>query len=195
MKLLPADAKSAQIAAELLLNGEVIAFPTETVYGIGCLAGSINGMEQMRAIKGRDAAKPFQVLIPSVASASAYAVVSEQAHKIMAKFFPGPLTLVLPDGQGGTTGVRMPKSDWLLSVMKITRKAIVATSANLSGEPPAVCADDVKKALGKNQKVRLIVDGGKCEVAVSSTVAAVEKNGEIKILRQGVISKEELESV
>ena len=104
MNRVAADADGIARAAQILRHGGLVAFPTETVYGLAALWGNIPGVNQLRAIKGRDANKPFQLLIPSPAHAGLYAEVSPAAQKLLERFFPGPLTLVLPDGRGG--GIR-----------------------------------------------------------------------------------------
>lgn len=192
MKIIPADGLAVQKAADLLREGGVVVFPTETVYGLGALWGKIPASEQLRRIKGRDADKPFQLLIPSTEHAGIFAEVSEPARAIMERFFPGPLTLVLPDGRGGTVGLRMPDHPWLLALLKKLDTAIVATSANRSGEPPAINAQEAAAALGSD--VPLMIDGGASAQGAASTVASLQ-GGEVHILRVGAISAETLQQV
>lgn len=190
-RIVTADEATLPAAAAELRAGGVLAFPTETVYGIGTLRGNAAGMEQMRRIKGRDAEKPFQILIPAPEYAEKCAEVSPLARRLIERFFPGPLTLVLPDGTGGTAGIRMPQNDWLLRLMKLLDCALVATSANRSGEPPATTASMAETALGED--LALIIDGGPSKVGAASTVAQL-CGDKIKILRAGVIRAEDLQA-
>ncbi len=190
MKIMQADDVAVIRAANLVREGGVLVFPTETVYGLGVLWGRIPAIELMREIKGRDGSKPFQLLIPSVAHAGLYAEISPQAQAIMERFFPGPLTLVLPDGRGGTSGLRMPDHPWLKVLLTRLDTAIVASSANRSGQPPAVTAEEAAAALGED--VPLVIDGGPAAVGKASTVASLLE-GELKVLREGAISLAQLQ--
>lgn len=189
MRMVQADEGGAIRAANVLREGGVLVFPTETVYGIGVLWGRIPAIELMRQIKGREENKPFQLLIPSAAHAGLYAEVSEQAQAIMDRWFPGPLTLVLPDGRGGTAGLRMPAHPWLQMLLARLDSAIVASSANRSGQSPAVTAQEAAAALGED--VPLIIDGGPAQTGRASTVASL-LDGELKILREGAVTQDQL---
>lgn len=190
MKIISADDAAIPQAIEVFNNDGVVAFATETVYGIGVRHGSVVGADRMREIKGRDADKPFQVLLPSSDLVSRYALIDNDfAVKLMEKFWPGPLTLVLPTESSESVGLRVPESEWLCTLMKEMDSAITATSANYSAQPAAVTAEEVCASIGED--VDLIIDGGPCRVAEASSVVGVGEGG-IKIFREGAIKEEEL---
>ena len=196
--MLPATPEAAARARETLPRGGVVAFPTETVYGLGALYGDAAAAQRLRAIKGRDAAKPFQVLVAGVAAAERLARLTPAARRVLETFWPGPLTLVLPalaDGAGGansadarpaTIGLRAPDHPWLQSLLQTLPTGLTATSANLAGEPPATDAAAALAALGG--QVDLFIDGGPSAIGQASTVAALVE-GELKILRPGSITE------
>jgi len=186
-----ADAEAAirEGVAVLAADG-VLAFPTETVYGLGVCWGSVEALHRLRAIKGREEAKPFQVLIADPADAVALgASVSPRAARLMERFWPGPLTLVLPAGDGETRGLRVPASRFLRELIRRAGTALVATSANRAGEPPAQTAEEVL-AMPAGM-ADLVLDGGPARLGVASTVARV-LNDRVEVLRVGAIPCEEI---
>ncbi len=194
VEILRADYRSLKTACDALLDGKVIAFPTETVYGLGVLQGNDTGVEMLRKIKGREQEKPFQILIPTVAYAEKYAQCDDSgAQALMHAFWPGPLTLVLPDHNGGTSGLRIPNNKWLRVLMLELKGALIATSANFATETPANSVDKISDKL-KNE-LAVIIDGGKSEIGQGSTVAGISDKGEIEVFRHGSITAEELNKV
>ena len=160
------------------MSGGVIIFPTETVYGIGTLASNGKGIKRIYEIKKRSPDKPLQILIADLKQAESLALdISPKARELMKKHWPGPLTLVFKARSGGTVGIRMPKHDWLMKLIKETGP-LAATSANLSGESEPVSVQEVKI------EADLLVDGGKCKLGESSTVLDVSVDPPL-ILREG----------
>jgi len=189
-------------AAEIIQAGGVIAFPTDTVYGIGVSAFDQAAIEKIYRVKVRAAEKAIPVLLGDLSGLSKIAVLPSPAvNKIINKFWPGALTLILPllpglPGNLSTTqtiGVRIPNFKLTRELLNLTGP-LAATSANLSGLPSALTAGQVSQSLGG--KIDLILDGGTAPGGVASTV--LDCTGEkFQILREGPISlemlKEELE--
>ena len=189
-------------AGEIIRSGGLVAFPTETVYGLG--ANGLNG-EACRKIyeaKGRPSDNPLILHIANFEMISRIAInVPHQAEKLLTAFCPGPLTLILPKSKavpmsvtGGleTVGVRMPDNEIARALIKAANCPIAAPSANLSGRPSPVTAQAVYNDL--NGKIPLILDGGACNFGLESTI--VDLTTEVAtILRPGAITKEMLEEV
>ena len=182
-----------------LAAGEAIIYPTETFYALGVDALSLNALERLFAIKGREPDKPVALIAADPAMAFAVASeVSVQARVLAETFWPGPLTLVVPAREGipaaligpnGGVGVRVSSHPIARALAAGLRRPITATSANLSGEPPAVELDAVRRSLGG--KVKVFVDGGRLHGSAPSTVVTVDRTG-IRVLRPGAISEREL---
>ena len=183
----------------ILKDGGVIAFPTDTVYGLGADAFNLKAVERIYEIKNRPSHLPLPLLIADI---SQLTLVAEPAYGInlflARRFWPGGLTLVLPKAaslpsylaQGSTVAVRMPNHPVCLSLIRGLGTLVIGTSANLSGNPPALAADEAKQQIG--DKVDLVIDGGRCSGGVESTI--VDTTGEtVLILRQGIISPHEIE--
>ncbi|HEY7226580.1 MAG TPA: L-threonylcarbamoyladenylate synthase [Nitrososphaeraceae archaeon] len=187
-------------AASLIRNGEVIAFPTETVYGLGANALDPLSVSKIYRIKGRPSDNPLIVHIADMKTFRA--LVSEipsTANKIIKKFWPGPITLVLRKSKilpkittGGlsTVAIRMPRNKIALELIKKSGCPIAAPSANISGKPSPTNARHVKEDL--NGKIQLILDGGNTEIGIESTVIDMTRHTPV-ILRPGGISKEDIE--
>jgi L-threonylcarbamoyladenylate synthase len=182
-------------ATDVLFNNGVIAIPTDTVYGIACLANNSITIARIFSIKGRNSNKALPILIGSLEQLDQVALpINKKIEKLIANFWPGPLTIIvlrkpsLPENlsPGLTVGVRMPKHSWLIDLIKKVGP-LATTSANLSGYPDSCNANEVAGSLG--EKIDLIIDGGQSLLALPSTV--VDCSGpEIKILREGPIKSE-----
>jgi L-threonylcarbamoyladenylate synthase len=180
-----------------LQHGGVVAFPTDTVYGLGALAFEAESVQRLYHIKGRDHTKAIAILMANADELDEIAATPNEAAKHLAhRFWPGPLTLVVPRSRrvpeqlaaGPTIGVRVPNHAFALALLSATGPLGV-TSANLSGEANASTASEVMKQLGG--RVHLVIDGGKTPGGVPSTV--VDMTGEMpKMLREGPISEAEL---
>ena len=189
-------------AARLLQRGEVVAFPTETVYGLGADATLGEAIAKIFAAKGRPSDNPLIVHIASVEQLGQVVTdVPNYAKKLMDAFWPGPLTLVLPKSAEissvttaglSTVGVRVPDHPTALRLLEAANIPIAAPSANVSGRPSPTKAAHVFEDL--NGKIPAILDGGDCEIGLESTV--LDCTTEIPvILRPGNVSKEQMEAV
>jgi len=189
-------------AVALLRAGRLVAFPTETVYGLGANALDETAVQRIYEAKGRPATSPLIVHVASVAMARK--VVSEWpavAEKLAARFWPGPLTLVLPKAKRvpdvvtaglGTVGVRIPAHPIALALIRKARLPLAAPSANRFTELSPVTAEQVRKALG--EAVNLVLDGGPCRVGIESTVLSLAGPAPV-LLRPGMVSREQIEAL
>jgi len=177
----------------VLANGGAVAFPTESTYGIGVDALCLPALERLFALKGREPGKPPPILISDPAMLELLvARVPERARRLMARFWPGPLTLVLPARAGlpeplvsdGGVGVRRSPHALATQLVAAFGRPVTATSANLSGQPAAVEAAEVRAVFGAELH---ILDGGRAPGAPPSTVARVADDGTLTILRAGAL--------
>jgi len=189
-------------AAELLRAGEVVALPTETVYGLAANALEATAVSRIYEVKGRAAHNPIIVHVASVEMARrCVATWPALADKLAAAFWPGPLTLVLskakdiPDivtAGGATVGVRWPSHPFIQAVIRECGFPLAAPSANLSNHVSPTTADHVRRQLG--DKLRLIVDGGPSQVGIESTVLDLTA-ATPRLLRPGMIHEQALLAV
>jgi L-threonylcarbamoyladenylate synthase len=197
--VLAADARAIERAAELLRAGLVVGVPTETVYGLAVLPEP-GPLERLVAAKRRSAEKGIAVLVDSVEQVRALAELPPVAERLATRFWPGPLTLVLPvradralpellTGGRPTIGVRLPDHA-VPRALAALLGPIATSSANISGEPDATTAELVASSLGED--VALIVDDGPVRGGVPSTVVACLDDGEPQILRAGALSADEV---
>src|SRR5699024_8371186 len=198
--LCPADEAGVARAAALLRQGEIIALPTEPVYGIAADARNGSAVKKIFAAKGRPQDNPLIVhiddinMLPGLVSE-----FPERAQLLAAAFWPGPLTIIMPRGPEvadeccaglDTVGIRMPSHPVVRQVIEASGCAFAAPSANLSGKPSPTTAQDVWTDM--QRRLPLILDGGPCAVGVESTVVSVA--GEKPVLfRPGYITLEDLE--
>ncbi len=186
-------------AAELLRAGELVALPTETVYGLAANALDAGAVERIFAVKGRPAHNPIIVHVagPEMARRCTDAW-PESAARLAREFWPGPLTLVLPKAQeipavvtagGGTVGVRWPSHPLIQAVIRECGFPLAAPSANPANRVSPTTAEHVRASLGG--KVRLIIDGGQCQVGIESTVLDLTVDPP-RVLRPGMIHEESL---
>ncbi|MBQ2264002.1 MAG: threonylcarbamoyl-AMP synthase, partial [Oscillospiraceae bacterium] len=200
-KLLQNTNEDLEIAAELLQNGELVAFPTETVYGLGADARQEDSVRSIFAAKGRPADNPLIVHISDMGMLDGIVTeVPEIAERLAKAFWPGPLTMVLPkcdaipevtSGGLDTVGVRMPSHPAALSLIRMSGCPIAAPSANRSGSPSPTTAKHVMDDM--DGRIAAVIDGGLCDVGVESTVICFDDDETIHILRPGLISAEDLE--
>ncbi len=167
----------------------VLLIPTETVYGLACAWGSVGGRAKIRQAKRREPDKPLQMLAGSVEMARRHgAILAGVAERIAMKFFPGPLTLVVPSSDGGTIGFRIPDHAFVLDLLRRLDAPLAATSANLAGEPPALSVDDALAKL--DAAPDLAVDAGPLPAtSIASTVVKADAEG-FEILRPGPITSD-----
>lgn len=207
MHILPTDQPGSfetaiSRAAELLTAGQVVALPTETVYGLAANALDPGAVERIFAIKGRPAHNPVIVHVASLAMARACATHwPALADKLAKAFWPGPLTLVLPKSNalpavvtagGPTVGIRWPDHPVFQAVVQRCGFPLAAPSANVSGQVSPTAAEHVASSLG--DRVPLIVDGGSCVIGIESTVLDLSVSPP-RILRPGMIHAESLTAV
>lgn len=187
-------------AARLILAGETVVFPTETVYGLGADALSSAAVAKIFAAKGRPMDNPLILHVDAIEMArDVAAFLPERARLLMEAFWPGPLTLVLPKGEHvlaevsaglPTVAVRMPRHEAALALIRAAKRPIAAPSANLSGSPSPTTAAHAQADL--RGRVPLILDGGPCEVGLESTVLDVS-GAKPCLLRPGGVTLEMLE--
>ena len=178
--------KAVARAAAVIRAGGVVAFPTETVYGLAVRTGDGAARERLSGIKGRAGKRPFQVLVRSRhAALSLCGRLPACAQKLARAFWPGPLTLVVKSRSRRWVGLRVPDHPVAAALLRRCGGSLVATSANLSGEKDAVTASEVVSALGG--RVDIVLDGGPAQRRKPSTV--VKCDGESwSILREGAIN-------
>ncbi len=185
MQCLTFNENNCKVAAAVLNRGGVVIVPTDTVYGVACHPDFPEALDRIRAMKGRDAEKPFQLLAASVEAVRADGALWTDEAARLAAHWPGALTLVLPTSKGHVEGYRVPDAPLLRSLIAACGGTLRCTSVNLSGEPPAKDADEAAQNLGA--AVDLLLDGGPAKLGTSSTVAQLTKDGMIKILREGSV--------
>lgn len=196
------DAKAIRAAAEAIRDGQLVIFPTETVYGLAADAMNEDAVKRVFSAKGRFDRQPLPVQVGSLDAVSLAAEFIPADVKPLAElYWPGPLTLVLaknasmPDlASGGreTIGVRIPDHPVALALAKAVGSPIVATSANMSGDPPPSNAEDAVKEVGMS--VAVVLDGGESRLGQSSTVVDVTVKP-ARVLRRGSISVEDIRKV
>ena len=188
-----------QAAAELLAKGELVAFPTETVYGLGGNALLAESAKKIYAAKGRPSDNPLIVHVAEVEQVFEIAQVDERAEKLMRAFCPSPLTCVLPkkdcippEVTGGlnTVAVRIPNHPVAQALLKACRLPVAAPSANLSGKPSPTKGEHVYRDLAG--RIAMVIDSGSAGVGVESTVLDLTAETPV-ILRPGAITAEMLE--
>jgi tRNA threonylcarbamoyl adenosine modification protein (Sua5/YciO/YrdC/YwlC family) len=177
--------------AELLRKGGVVAYPTDTTYGIGCSIFSKRGLERIYQLKQREKKKPFSFICTDLSEVARYAKVSNYAFKILKRYLPGPYTFVLeassivPDlltTKQKTVGIRIPANSICMAIVSELGHPIVTTSANLSGEDPIGDPFMVECELGK--QLDMVIDGGVLSPDVSSVISLIGDFPEV--LRKGV---------
>jgi L-threonylcarbamoyladenylate synthase len=180
---------------EVLRAGGVIVFPTDTVYGLGADAFNPRAVRRVYEVKRRSADLALPLLLGGLSQVDALAEAVPGFARFMAeRFWPGGLTIVLPKsvslpshlGRGATVAVRVPRHAVALDLISRLGRPLVGTSANISGEPSVLTADEARKQLGS--EVELIIDGGKCPGGVESTI--IDATGEVPVvLRRGMITE------
>lgn len=174
-------------------SGKLVAFPTETVYGIAANLSDDKAIERLYAVKMRDRGKPFTVHVADTGMIEKMGcVVTPEAKRLIDKFWPGPLTVILGSKDGRKTGFRMPANKVALELIKAAGVAVVAPSANISGKAPPTDAESVLKEL--DGLVELILDSGPTAIGIESTVVDMTVSPP-KIVRQGAIAAEEINRV
>jgi L-threonylcarbamoyladenylate synthase len=186
-------------AIEVLQRGELVAFPTDTVYGVGALAFNAQAVESIYAAKDRPAEKAIPILIGDREDLEKVAgTIPDAARQLAARFWPGPLTILVPKrldlpqavSATATVGVRVPDHEVARALLR-RAGPLAVTSANISGSQSPVTAEEVYEQLGG--RISLIIDGGKTPGGIPSTLVDCTAS-ELKVLREGPLSLAELRS-
>ena len=197
-EILKPTAENILRAAKMILAGEIVAFPTETVYGLGANAFNVDAVKKIYSAKNRPADKPLTLHVANFEMIEQIAEISTAAEKLIEKFLPGPLTVILPKKNivpdfvtcnSKSVGVRFPKNILAQELIKTAGVPIAAPSANISGKNPPTTAQEVFENL--SGRVEIILDGGKCDVGISSTIIDLTTKTP-QILRQGTISESQI---
>lgn len=181
-----------QFAANIIKQGGLVIFPTETVYGIGVNGLDVNAIKKLYKVKNRSFDKPTSLLVSNMDMVHQIAKdINDVENQLMEKYFPGPLTIILkkndivPDivtGNQDTVGVRMPSSEIARKLVEYANVPIATSSANVAGKPSGTNLEMILKDF--EGKVDYIIDGGTCELGIASTIVKVI-DGIPHVLRQG----------
>lgn len=189
----PPDPTALADAAEILRRGGLVAFPTETVYGLGADSTNPKALARLNQVKGRPPDKPYSLHLYSADQVQAFVpAIPPLAARLMERFWPGPLTIVMPGPRGGTLGFRFPDHPIAHAFLKACAVPVVAPSANRSGHPPPTDAAEVLEAL--NGDLECVLDGGPTRLGRESTVVEIVNN-RVEIRREGAIAKEAILAV
>jgi len=196
------DEESMKRAAKLIEEGKIVAFPTETVYGLGANGLDEEAIMKLFIAKGRPQDNPLILHIHSIDQLKTLVEsIPDVAYKCIDKFWPGPLTILFKKSElvpssvtAGldTVAIRMPKNSIALELIRLSDKPIAGPSANLSGKPSPTCAEHVIEDL--YSKVDMIIDGGECIVGLESTVLDLSGDTPM-VLRPGFITLEDLKEI
>ncbi len=194
------DKHALSESIRILKSGGIVVFPTETVYGVGALLSRGEAIEKIYKVKNRDRSKALLLHISKIESLELAQYVPPEAFKLIEKFWPGPLSLILKAsakipinviGNGDTVGFRMPNNSFFQKLANVLGP-IAATSANRSGNPSPTSVKSAYEQLG--DFVDLYVDGGKIEIGIASTILDFTKDHPT-VLRIGAIPISEIENV
>lgn len=197
MRVLKATAENILAASETVRRGGLIVYPTETVYGLGCDPLNVRAVERIFEVKGLRK-KPLPVLASDIEQVEKIAYLSEKARQVAVRFWPGPLTLVLPKtailpdtvtSNLDSVGVRVPMHNIAIQLIHLSNGLLIGTSANKTGEKPPRSAQEAANQIG--DKVDMILDGGPTTFGLSSTVVDLTSERP-KILRKGPININEI---
>lgn len=197
MKTLIYDKTNVKEVAECLLNGGVVSFPTDTVYGIGVVYDNLDALQRLKESKGRPENKPIPMMVGSLKQLNEVAYTNGQINRLTKTFMPGGFTVVLVKRECvsdvitngfNTIAIRMPDDDFILEVIELVGKPLLVTSANLSGQPTGLHFEDVYNDF--NGRIDAIVKG-ECKGSVSSTIVDAT-NDILNILRSGPIDENEI---
>ncbi|WP_072396691.1 L-threonylcarbamoyladenylate synthase [Hyphomicrobium sp. CS1GBMeth3] len=204
MPIRPADQAAIEDAGRLVRAGALVAFPTETVYGLGADATNGRAVAAIFSAKGRPQFNPLIVHVADLAAAEQIAVFTPVARALAKAFWPGPLTLVLPRrAEAGisdlvtagldTVAVRVPAQPVAQALLVAAGRPLAAPSANRSGRVSPTTARHVEEDL--DGKVAMVLDGGPTQHGLESAVVAVTAEGEVRLLRPGAVARQDIEAV
>ena len=179
------DKKLLRYSARVLREGGLVAFPTETVYGLGANLLDKEAIKNLYRVKNRPGNKPFTVHIASLKQIKDLGCVLDiRARKLAQHFWPGPLTMVLRSKSGKRVGFRMPKNTVALELIRMAKAPIAAPSANISAKKSPVTAAEVLKGL--DGKIDIIIDSGRTDIGLESTVLDMTTKP-YTVLREGAV--------
>ncbi len=188
-------------AAEIILQGGIVVFPTDTVYGVGALARADQAVERIYRAKNRPRHMAIPVMVSQPIQAKQIARLNHKFWALAQAFWPGPLTIILPKTRrlpdivtagGETVALRIPDHPLALQLLKLVHFPMAVTSANLSGQPPALTANEALAQL--EGRVDAILDGGRAPGGQASTIVDITQEP-VQFLRAGPISEEEIMQV
>lgn len=196
------DLEKLKEPANIIREGGIVIFPTETVYGIGTNGFNEESIRKIYEIKKRDFSKPISLLVSNMEMVKMVAEdISDLEYALMEKFWPGPFTIILkkkkdvPDiltANGDTVGIRMPSGEIAKKIIEYAGVPIATPSANISGKPSGTNIDNIIKDF--DGKVDCIIDSGESKLGIASTIVKVINNVP-HILREGSITKKQIEEV
>lgn len=196
------DYNKLKVPAEIIRQGGIVIFPTETVYGIGVNALDDKAVEKLYKIKQRPLNKPISLLVSDINMVDKIAKdITDLEYKLMKKFFPGPFTVILkkkniiPDivtANGDTVGIRIPDEEITRKLIEYANVPIAAPSANISDRPSGTNLESIIKDF--EGKVDYFIDSGESKLGIASTIVKVI-DGVPHILRQGTITKEQIQEI
>ena len=193
--------ENIRLITEKLLNGDVIIFPTDTVFGIGCIATNTKAIEKIYKLKGREKTKSLLLNVANITTIKKFAKVSKLDNLLIKKFMPGALSLILNVKnqtplshyviKDNKVGIRIPNNQTLLKILKKIKLPLISTSCNLSGKPACINAKDAEKIFDKDI---IILDSYEKLSGLSSTIIDTTEK-EIKYIREGKIKFKEIKKI
>ncbi|MCK4927237.1 MAG: threonylcarbamoyl-AMP synthase [Candidatus Aenigmarchaeota archaeon] len=185
-----------EMAADIIKDGGVVIYPTDTAYGIGADILNKKAVEKLNLAKSRHPEKQYTAIVSDIKMAEMFCVLGDSEKRLIKKFMPGPLTLVLSKKdivpeyiQKTDFAFRIPDCEVAREICSISGAAITASSANISGEETPYSVDEINPILKEN--VDLILDAGKLEKKKTSTICRVDE-GKVRILRAGAIAEKDI---
>jgi len=197
MRVLKPTTNNLLVASQVVKGGGLMVYPTDTVYGLGCDPFNVEAVNRIFQAKGRRK-KPLPVLASDIEYVAKIAILSERVRKAASRFWPGQLTLVVPKRPAlpdvvtcgvDSVGVRIPKHDIAVQLIRLCGGLLIGTSANKTGEEPPRTAEEATRQLGED--VDIVLDGGPTTFGMPSTVVDLTAE-EPKIIRGGLVSSDEV---
>lgn len=199
MRILKATKENVLTASQTVKTGGLVVYPTDTVYGLGCDPFNVEAVKRVFRVKG-ERKKPLPILASGIEHVEKIAYLSKDARKIVERFWPGPLMIIVPKKPTlpnivtcnlGSVGVRVPKHDLAIQFISLSNGLLVGTSANKTGKKPALTASEAAEQLGKD--VDVILDVGPTSIGVPSTVIDLTSE-KPRILRKGSVDSKDIHS-
>ncbi len=171
MEIVKLKGKTIGKAAEAILKGQIVVFPTDTIYGLLCDVGNRKAMSKLFKIKGRAKNKQVPVFVKDIKMAKRFCYIDKKQEEFLKKVWPGKVTVVLKSKEGGTLGLRIPRGDFIRKLMSAVNRPISGTSANISGKPGSGrITEIIKQFKGRKCQPDLIVDAGNLKKSRPSTI-------------------------